>query len=86
MKKAVLAGLITGFLMPLFGLFIGLQVSPILGTLILGPALLPTLLSGTPLGLLPPLVRLLALFMSMLFWAAFFAALHRAVQAWRKTN
>lgn len=83
MKKAVIAGLIAGFVMPLFGLFVGLQVSPVLGTLMLGPALLPTLLSGTPLGLLPPLARLLALLLSMLFWAALFAALHRAVQAWR---
>ncbi|PIE78665.1 MAG: hypothetical protein CSA15_06640 [Candidatus Delongbacteria bacterium] len=72
MKKSILYGAIFGLIAPLVGLFLGLQVLPILGDVLLLPFHLISKSTNSSLGNLSFLLKMMGLVLSMFFWAFIF--------------
>lgn len=81
MLRAAIFGFAFGSLLAVFGLFVGLQVHPDLGTLMLFPSPLLASATGVPFGRASGALRLLYLALPGLFWAGSFAAV-----AWRRNR
>ena len=81
---ALLLGVVLGGLAPLVGLFVGLAVFPPLGTLLMGPFILLSLLTGTPVGMMSPALLGLGFALSALTGAALALIIHCALLRRRK--
>ena len=77
-RGALLLGAVLGGLAPLAGLFAGLAVFPPLGTLLMGPVILLSLLTRTPIGMMSPALFGLGFALSALTGAALVFVIHRA--------
>ena len=75
---AATAGFLFGVLVPLLGVFLGLQVSPALGNLFAFPLIAMAWALGEPIGQLSSLSRVAALLASGLLWCCVFAAVAAA--------
>ncbi len=72
-KKIILLGFIFGFILPIIGIFVGLQVSAPLATVMLFPVfLLSEVFFYQPFGELTGLIRLGLFIFSGIFWAFVF--------------
>jgi len=71
LKNPYVIGAIFGFLAPFVGLFIGLQISPVLGTLLLAPVISLGDILETPVGDMSDSIKILALWVSIAFWSLF---------------
>lgn len=79
-KKTVVWGTVFGVIAPLVGLFLGLQVAPILGNILLLPILGLSSLFSTPIGMFSAFQKVLALIVSIIFWVISFSVIEKAVQ------
>ena len=75
--KPALWGFLFGLLMPIFGLFVGLQISPTLANIMLFPMVLLSDLTGIVFGKASGLQRILFIFFSGATWSLVFFALSR---------
>ena len=78
--------LLLGALISFAGLFAGLQVAPVLGTVALAPAIGVSLLLGQPLGDLAPAAKLLAFGLNAACWALLGHAALRLAARLRKSS
>lgn len=77
--KPALYGFAFGVFAPVAGLFIGLQVSPLLANILMFPIIAVSALTGTPLGEMSGLMIALMIGLSGVVWALVFwgvSALH----------
>ena len=70
--RAATAGFVFGLISPLVGIFLGLQVSPTLGTVFAFPLIAAGWLVGEPFGHLSTLARVATLLVSGFVWRALF--------------
>ena len=82
--KATLFGFLVGLLMPVFGLFIGLQVSPTLANIMLFPLLFLSDLTGIVFGNASGFQWLLFFLFSGVSWALLFFAVNRLIKSRQK--
>ena len=75
--KPALWGFPFGLLMPIFGLFVGLQISPTLANIMLFPLVLLSDLTGIVFGKASGLQRILFILFSGATWSLVFFALSR---------
>lgn len=80
---AALAGFVFGVVVPFIGVFLGLQVAPLLGTIFAFPFIAAGWVMGEPFGHLSAALRFAALLISGLVWAAVFWTVARALRARR---
>lgn len=78
---AALAGFVFGVVTPLVGVFLGLQVAPLLGTIFAFPLIAAGWLMGEPFGHLSAALRFAALLASGAVWAAIFWSVARVLRA-----
>ena len=83
LRTGLIAGAVCGFFAPLFGLFLGLQVSPALGTLVMAPFVALSALTGTPIGEMSGFLRWTGLALSILTGAALGAGVQHLCHRWR---
>lgn len=72
LSLAAIFSFLFGVLTPFVGVFLGLQVAPLLGTIFAFPLLAAGWLVGEPIGQLSPLIRAGALLASGLVWSFIF--------------
>ncbi len=72
-KLATVVGFIFGTISPIFGLFLGLQVSPILGNIVAFPFIVSSWVSGTSILGLPPFVKVTSVLVSGVVWSFIFS-------------
>ena len=75
--KPALWGFFFGLLIPIFGLFVGLQFSALLANLMLFPLVVLSDLTGIVFGKASSLERILFVLISGVFWALLFFAVSR---------
>ncbi len=75
--KIALWGFLAGILLPVFGLFIGLQVSPLLANIMLFPLLFLSEVTGIVFGNASGIQRLFFVLFSGVSWAALFFVVSR---------
>ena len=68
MNKSYVLAATLGVCMPLAGVFLGLQVSTLLGNIFAHPLLLVSIISGEPIGALPGFWWAIAIILSVLEW------------------
>lgn len=79
-KLATILGFIFGTISPIFGLFLGLQVAPILGTIFAFPFIVSGWLSGTSILGAPPFVKVTSVLVSGVVWSFIFSRIAK----WRR--
>lgn len=77
--KATFWGFLVGLLMPVFGLFIGLQVSPLLANIMLSPLVLLSELTGIVFGNASGLQQIMFVLFSGVSWALLFFVINRLI-------
>lgn len=82
---AALAGFAVGVVMPILGVFLGLQVAPLLGTIFASPLIAAGWAMGEPFGQLSAVLRFVVLLCSGFVWAVVFWAVARTLRARRAT-
>ncbi len=75
LRTGLVTGAVCGLVAPLFGLVLGLQVSPVLGTVVMAPFVALSSLTGTPFGEMSGFERWVGLTLSILTGAALGAGL-----------
>ena len=83
-KKALLWGGVFGLVAPFVGVFVGLQVSPMVANVLMFPVLAMSVMLGSPFGMWSPALMLVALVLSVIVWALVFAAVDMLVKRMRK--
>ena len=73
-RKPLLTGVLFGIIAPPVGMFVGLQVSPVLANILMFPILIVSMVTGTPLGDMSIGLWLSMIVLSGLVWALVFAA------------
>ncbi len=81
MPKSIIFGAIFGLIAPFIGLFAGLQVSVVLGSILTFPLGLLYQITGTPIGMMSAGLLILGWLVSILVWAAIFYGVSRLIQA-----
>ena len=79
-KRVYVLGIIVGIIAPIFGLFLGLQALPILGTILTAPLILLAIVTGDALGNLSGVMRIVGILISIGLWTAIFALIDKLVQ------
>lgn len=77
---AFIWGGIFGFFAPFVGLFVGLQVSPIVANVFMFPIIGLSMILGTPFGMWGMGLKLVALGLSIIAWASIFGIVHALVK------
>ena len=77
--RAAILGFLFGAITPFVGVFLGLQISPFLGTLFAFPFLAAGWMFGEPFGSLSPLIKVGALLLSGLVWSFIFLSTAKAL-------
>jgi len=81
-KFAACLGFLFGALSPVVGLFLGLQISTVLGNIFAFPFIALSTLVGEPIGNLSPLIMAAGILLSGLAWSFVFARVAR----WRRRS
>ncbi len=68
--RVYIAGILLGLIVPVLGIFIGLQVSTTLGTILAFPAIALAFITGVPLGMWHPALFGVAALLSVALWIA----------------
>jgi len=79
-KRVYILGIIIGIITPISGLFVGLQVSPVLGNILTAPLILLSLITGDALGNLSGVMRIVGILISIVLWTAIFALIDKLMQ------
>jgi hypothetical protein len=82
-KAALLWGALFGFLAPIVGLFVGLQVSVIVANILLWPALLMSAILNAPLGNWSLGLMLTGMLVSIIIWSLTFGIVHMGIRRLR---
>lgn len=72
-KTALIWGGIFGLIAPLVGMFVGLQVSSVLGNILMWPFVCIAYMTGLPFGMWGSVMTLTATALSVIVWALIFA-------------
>jgi hypothetical protein len=72
-KKALVWGAMFGLIAPVVGLFVGLQISPIVANVLMFPIIGLSAVLGTPFGMWSPSLMLASVILSIAAWALAFA-------------
>ncbi|MBI2612819.1 hypothetical protein HYW59_03380 [Candidatus Kaiserbacteria bacterium] len=72
-RKALMWGGVFGLVAPFVGLFIGLQVSPVVANVLMFPIIGLAYVVGQPFGMWNPMLMLLGLALSVAAWALVFS-------------
>jgi len=80
-KKAIIYGGVFGLLAPLFGVFVGLQVNPFVGTLLLLPVIGMSIVLGDPIGMFGTGTKILAIGVSVVFWIFVFIGVQKMINS-----
>ncbi|KKW44602.1 MAG: hypothetical protein UY94_C0019G0012 [Parcubacteria group bacterium GW2011_GWA2_56_21] len=83
-KKALLWGGVFGLVAPFVGMFVGLQVSPMVANVLMFPVLAMSVMLGSPFGMWSPALMLVALVLSVIVWALVFLAVKMVLGQMRK--
>ncbi|MGI9273819.1 MAG: hypothetical protein ACR2PT_03035 [Endozoicomonas sp.] len=83
-SRVLIVGFMLGLVLPVVGLFIGLQVSPALARLLLWPVSLLSGVTGVIPGDSTTTEKVLFLFFSGLCWALVFYILNSVMESFRK--
>ena len=78
--KLYLVGIVLGLIVPYIGIFVGLQVSSLLGTIFAFPIIVVAKVSGTPLGMFHPLEWCIAVLLSIFVWICIVAGLQKLLK------
>ncbi len=78
--KPLAAGFLFGLLAPLLGLFIGLQLSPLLANILMFPIIMVSVAVDVPLGEMSGWLWAALMILSGFVWAAVFGTLSLLVQ------
>ncbi len=83
-KRVYILGLVVGIIAPVLGLFVGLQVSPVLGSILVAPLFLLSLITGDSLGgpggFMQSAISIVGILISIGLWTAVFALVDKFVQ------
>ena len=79
-KKSLILGGTFGLIAPFVGLFLGLQVSVIIGNILAFPVIGLAYLTGQPFGMWHPLMMVLAIVLSVVTWALIFSFIAKLVK------
>ena len=71
-KKALLWGGVFGLIAPFVGLFVGLQISPVVANVLMFPIIGLSYVLGTPFGMWGPSLMILGIALSIVMWALVF--------------
>lgn len=74
-KKALLWGGVFGLVAPFIGMFIGLQVSPMVANVLMFPVIGMSAMLQRPFGMWSPALMLTAVALSIIVWALVFLAI-----------
>ena len=80
MKKAYVLAAIMGVCMPIAGVFLGLQVSTLLGNIFAHPLLLVSIITGEPIGSFSAFWWVIAVALSIFEWILLFYLIQRAMK------
>lgn len=80
MKKTIILGLILGLVMPVVGIFFGLQISGVLGTILSFPLIAVSFATGVPFGVGNEWVWIIAFGLSILVWMGIVAGVRKVLQ------
>ena len=83
-KKALMWGGVFGLVAPFVGMFVGLQVSPMVANVLMFPIIAMAAGLNSPFGMWSPALMLAALVLSVIVWALVFAAVDMLVKRMRK--
>lgn len=72
MRKAYIWGGVFGIVAPFLGVFLGLQVLPLLGSILAFPFVILTMVTGIPFGNFGTPLKLLAFLISVASWSTVF--------------
>ena len=70
-------GALFGVIAPILGLFVGLQIVPFLGTILLFPSVLISKVNGQPLGEFSTSLMVLSFILSIIVWGGIFVLIGR---------
>ena len=79
-KKALIWGGVFGLVAPFIGMFVGLQVSPMVANILMFPILALSALLGSPFGMWNPMLMLVGLLVSIVAWAFVFVVVGMLVK------
>lgn len=79
-KKALIIGGVFGLVAPFVGIFMGLQVSVILGNILAFPIIGLVYVTGTPFGMWSSALMIAAIVLSTVLWALIFALIARVIR------
>ena len=83
-KKALVWGGVFGLVAPFIGMFIGLQVSPMVANILMFPVIAMSAALNSPFGMWSPALMLTALMLSVIVWALVFVAIDMLLKQIRK--
>ena len=78
-KRVYILGLLIGVVAPILGLFLGLQVSVILGNILAAPQILLSTIIGEPFGTLSTVLQIAGILISVAIWTVIIGAIDRIV-------
>jgi len=77
-------GGVFGLVAPFVGMFVGLQVSPMVANVLMFPVIAMAAVLNSPFGMWSPALMLAALVLSVIAWALVFAAVGTLLKQMRK--
>lgn len=80
MKKIFIIGAVFGVFASVFGLFVGLQLSPVLANILLFPLFIMGKILNQPLGNWSVFSRIIGLLFSMLMWGMVFVGVAKIIR------
>lgn len=83
-KKSILIGGVFGAVAPFFGIFLGLQVSTVLGNIFTAPFILLVVITDTPIGMMSDGMKWLGILLSAVLWAGIFVGFDKLREAQKK--
>jgi ABC-type dipeptide/oligopeptide/nickel transport system permease subunit len=83
-NKALLWGGVFGLAAPFVGMFVGLQVSPMVANILMFPIVTLSVVLGQPFGAWSPMLMLAGLAVSIVFWALVFAVINTLLKRIRE--
>lgn len=79
-KRVVVLGIVLGILVPHIGVFVGLQVSTMLGNILAFPLITISFITDTPFGMWSPALWILAVVVSIVVWTVIIAVIDNLIR------
>ena len=84
-KRNFIKGAIFGLLAPFIGMFVGLQVAPFLGTILMFPFAIISKIIGQPLGEFSTIVMILSIVLSIVLWGFIFTGIAKIISKFKQS-